>query len=397
MSTKKPTGVTQRHRTRCAKSGRCGCPWAFEVELPAGADGSRRRVTKSGYAGQREAKKARDAVIAEERSGTLTDDRSLTVAVYLRRWLARKVDTGSIRPATVASYTRHVELLVAEIGHHRLHELRAHHIEAGYRKIAKANPAMGPASLVRLHATLRSALRAAVKRREGLTHDPCQHVELPKARRPRVQVWSVPQWQTFMSCPAVAEHPMKPLFEVAALTGMRRGELVELQWSDIDLAAGVVTVKRQAVVVGHEVIVGPPKTASGDHRLVDLDAGTVELLKRLKRSQARQRLALGPAWLDDEGHVFTREDGAPWHPERVTKTFVRLAKAGGLEPCRFHDLRHLQASLMLAAGVEVGIVSKRLGHSTVTLTSDTYSHLMPGVGKAAAEAAAGLLSDASSG
>lgn len=375
----------------------CGCPWAYTVGLQRRADGRRRQVTKSGYSKQKEAKAARAAVIADERAGVATDDRSVTVARYLRRWLARKTETGSIRPATVQSYTHHVDkLLVPELGHHRLHELRPHHIEGAYKAIMKANPKLGPASLGRVHATLRSALRAAVKRRE-LAHDPCQHVELPKARRPHVTVWSPAEWRTFITSAAVAEHAMKPVFEIAARTGLRRGELVALRWEDVNLAKGLITVKRQAVVIGHVVHIGPPKTASGDHRVVDLDDGTVKLLRTLKLKYARNKLQWGPGWEDAERRVFTQENGAHWHPERVTKTFARLTKAAGVPPMKFHGLRHLQASLMLAAGVEIGIVSKRLGHSTTTPTSDTYSHLLPGVGMAAAEAAANPISNASSG
>ena len=134
---------------------------------------------------------------------------------------------------------------------------------------------------------------------------------------------------------------------------------------------------------GHEVQFGAPKTRAGQRR-VDLDEGTIAVLRGVRRRQAEERLAWGPAY-EDTGLVFTHEDGRGVHPEVITKTFRRLAQRAGVRVVRLHDLRHGSASLQLAAGVDLAVVSKRLGHSTLTLTSDTYSHLIGGVGRDAAE------------
>jgi integrase len=144
------------------------------------------------------------------------------------------------------------------------------------------------------------------------------------------------------------------------------------------------------VVIGHELRFGPPKTASGDARVVDLDHGTVGALLGHRLAQDAERAAWGPAYAD-HGLVFARENGEPLHPETVTKRFGKLAEAASLRPVRLHDLWHGQASLMLAAGVPLAVVSKRLGHSSVSITSDTYSHLLEGVGREAAERAAALV------
>ena len=124
--------------------------------------------------------------------------------------------------------------------------------------------------------------------------------------------------------------------------------------------------------------------------MVDLDDGTVGALLGHRLRQDVERADWGDAY-SDHGLVFARENGEPLHPETVTKRFAKLAEAAGLRPVRLHDLRHGQASLMLAAGVDLAVVSKRLGHSSIAITSDTYSHLLEGVGRDAAKRAAALV------
>jgi integrase len=395
-TTSKTAGVSQRHRRACTRPTRCDCPWSFIVELPPGIDGKRRQITKGGYSGVRAAKAARDAVIADHRDGHLDTDRKITVDAYLRRWLDAKMAVGAIRPATIRSYRDHLDRFIGpNIGHLRLVDLTPADLDRMYRSITKAHPNLSASSITRVHATLRSAFRHAVKRGE-VKHDVTAHVVLPKTSRPKVRTWQAAQFAAFIGSPDVQAHPLAPLFHLGALAGLRRGELVALRWQDVDLDAAVLTVRQQATQVGHDVVIGKPKTASGEDRTVDLDRGTVAVLRTRKRQQAAHRLAFGPAWADTDGRVFTREDGRSWHPESVTKTFTRLSRKVTVEGkplplVRLHDLRHLQASLMLAAGVPMAVVSKRLGHSSVVITSDTYSHLLDGVGAAAAEAAAALI------
>jgi len=148
---------------------------------------------------------------------------------------------------------------------------------------------------------------------------------------------------------AVQGDRLYALWLLGASTGMRRGELLGLQWPDVDLGRARVAVRRSLVTVGHEVVVGEPKTAKG-RRSVALDPATVAGLKAWRRHQAAERLAWGPAWTDS-GLVFTREDGRPLHPREVTRAFSRHVLGTGVPIIRLHDLRHTHATLALAAGV----------------------------------------------
>ena len=153
--------------------------------------------------------------------------------------------------------------------------------------------------------------------------------------------------------------------------------------------AGRLAVRRTALEVGGKLIDGEPKTDKG-RRNVALDAGTVAVLDAHRKRQAAERLALGPAYRDNE-LVFAREVGTPLRPDYVSNLFKRLVKAAELPPIRLHDLRHSHATHMLEAGVHAKVVSERLGHATVAMTLDTYSHTVPALEEDAAARVAALV------
>jgi integrase len=239
----------------------------------------------------------------------------------------------------------------------------------------------------RIHATLRSALNDAVRRRV-IPYNPAALAELEPSRRPKVRPWDPEELGTFLDF--AAGHRLGVLFEVLAMTGLRRGEVVGLRWGDVDLNKRVLWVRQSVVQVGYESVVGQPKTASGEDRRVDLDASTTGSLIGHRLQQDAERAAFGAAY-EEHDLVFAREDGSYLKPEVVSRTFQALVGEAGLRRVRLHDLRHGQASIMLAAGVDMTVVSKRLGHSGIRITSDTYTHLLEGVGRQAAEAAAALV------
>jgi integrase len=174
-----------------------------------------------------------------------------------------------------------------------------------------------------------------------------------------------------------------------ALRGLRRGEAAGLRWVDVDLDSGRASPRRPRVVVNYAVEVSEPKTARG-RRSLALDALTVAALREHKERQAEDRAVVGPGW-QDSGLVFTRPDGAPLHPDLISDWFERLAREAGLPKIRLHDVRHSYASAALAAGIPAKIVSERLGHATVQITLDTYSHVLPGLDAQAAETVARLI------
>lgn len=385
--------------------------WEYVLDLP-GPGGRRRQLRRAGFGTRREAEAALERARAQLRDGVELDDQ-LTVSVWLTSWLAEKTKPSGVsavgrtlRASTARMYVQHVHsYLIPQLGHLRLVALRAEHISAAYEEILahplRSSRPMSPATLRRVHATLRSALNAAVRSRR-IRHNPALFVTLPEARRPTVTPWSATELAAFLE--HAAGHRLGSLYEVMAFTGLRRGEALGLHWADVDLERQIITVRQQLVQVGSQVQFGRPKTASGEDRVVDLDEITTALLAAHHHAQQEEKARAWGAY-QDQGLVFAREDGRPLSPENATKTFTRLIdevrfpddadlpdeQRRRLRRIRLHDLRHGQASLMLAAGVPLAVVSKRLGHSTITITSDTYSHLLEGVGREAATRAARLV------
>jgi integrase len=170
---------------------------------------------------------------------------------------------------------------------------------------------------------------------------------------------------------------------VAALTGMRRGEVLGLKWSDLDLDHGRLKIDRALILVDYVPTISETKTDKG-RRTVALDSATVAALQEHDARQAVEAAMAGDAWENDEGYVFTDELGRVIHPQAFTDRFKRYAKRAKLPAIRLHELRHSHATLALESGVAPKVVSDRLGHASTAFTMDTYADALPAVEETAA-------------
>jgi integrase len=185
-------------------------------------------------------------------------------------------------------------------------------------------------------------------------------------------------------------HRLGPLFELTAYTGLRRGEITGLHWADVDLVDRQIVVRHNRVSVDGRIQETTTKTRSG-RRTVPLNDAAVAALLTWQLHQAEEREAAQEAWAT-QGHVFTMEDGRALDPAYVTRLFQKIRKQGEpLPELTFHGLRHCAGSLWLAAGVDISIVSKLLGHSSIAITADIYAHMLKGVGQRAVDGAAELI------
>ncbi len=331
-----------------------------------------------------------------------------TVREYLsREWLPAVEST--VKPSTFLTYKVYVERrIVPDLGDVPLQRLSGAALNKFYGRLLtlprekpkakeEPKPPLSPLTVRHVHAVLHRALRDAV-RWGYVPRNVADQADPPKTKsEASLRVWTIAELQTFLQ--ATREDRLYPLWTLLAMTGMRRGEVCGLRWSDVDLAAGVVAIEQARVSVGYEVQVSEPKTRRG-RRAVDVDAGTLGVLKEWRKTQLEERMEWGSIWTDT-GFVFTRENGTPWHPDRISKLFeetvVRVQKsqreeaertgdkdAKILPRIRLHDLRHTHATVALAAGEHPKVVSERLGHATISITLDTYSHVVPGLQKEAA-------------
>ena len=196
-------------------------------------------------------------------------------------------------------------------------------------------------------------------------------------------IWSDVQARAFLV--AVADDELYAMWVLFLTTGLRRGEIAALRWEDVDLERATMAVVRNRVSAGRgkAVSVHQPKTRGG-RRNVALDATSIEVLRLHRTAQREERLRLGPAWMDS-GYVFCGIDGAALHPDTITGTFRTIVTDLDLPRIRLHDLRHTSATLALKAGVHPKVVSERLGHATVGITLDLYSHVLDSMQAEAAE------------
>ncbi|MCW2932361.1 MAG: integrase family protein [Actinomycetia bacterium] len=377
--------------------------WYFNADLPSAA-GERRRVRRGGFTTRAAAVAALEALA----SPAAAPEPRLSTGEWLGRWLASRV---SLRPSTARSYAAHVRgYLIPYLGTTPLAALTAGDVQAMFTAVIRDETVLGrpvsAATLHRIHATLRAALNGAVRARL-IAVNPGRFPELPKAARPRPQVWTpalTERWQregwrpvvgvwtaaqTAQFLRQVRGHRLYALFHLVALRGLRRGEAAGLRWSDLDLDAGTLTVTGQLQQLGGRMVAGPPKSDAG-RRVIALDKTTIAALREHRLRQQAERAAAGTRWAET-GYVFTTRTGGPVGPDRVTRLFRELVADSGLPPVTLHGLRHGAATLALAAGTDLKVVQDQLGHSTVVLTADTYTSVLPETARAAAERTAAFL------
>jgi len=357
----------------------------------------RRRETKSGFATQKECQAAMNKLLVAVEQHNYSAPTKASVKDYLKKeWLPAVKAT--IRPSTYGSYVQHVDChIVPHIGTVKLQKLSGSQVNALYAKLADTGRKDGKKGLSAMtihhvHSCLHKACKDAV-RWGHISRNPLDAADPPRKKSDgsrEMRTWSKEQLRAFLD--ATADERLSPLWHTIAMTGMRRGEAIGLRWSDVDLEAGRLSVRRALIPSGRDVIVSEPKTIKG-RRVIAIDPGTVDVLKAQAARQLDEQKEWDEAWVET-GLVFTLENGEALDPESVSRYWRQAVKMSMLPPIRLHDLRHTHATLALQAGIHPKVVSERLGHATVSITLDTYSHAIPAMQEEAAALIAGLVFNA---
>lgn len=318
------------------------------------------------------------ARLATDLEGRNDEVRSLTFGAYLMtRWLPAK--RVVLAETTYDGYRRNIERHVLPmLGHIGLRRLRPHHLEALYNKLLHGRDGshpLAPKTAYEIHLVIRGSLADATRR--GLVHRNVALVALaPRLRSiPKVeqQAWTGPELAQFLR--TAAGHRHFPALWTAAFTGVRRSELLGLRWDDFDDHTATLSVNRGLVAVNYDIRESRGKTANARRR-IDLDATTVDALVAWRAWQTTEQRAAG---LAGRGWMFTDGGGEPIHPHSISQSFERIARRAGVRVIRLHDVRHTHATLLIAAGVPVKVVSERLGHAMSAFTIDSYQHVLPGM------------------
>lgn len=389
---------------------------AYVREMP---DGTRRSVTRRvGPNGEKWTTKnaaldALNEINVARKKGELVDQSKQQLGTYLAGWLDGLGTGGDDDqgPSTIASYRKNVRLHITPyLGGVPLVSLTPPRIAALYRELQRSGRrdykggGLSARTVRYVHTILSSALSDAVSaglllRNPAADPKQCKPPTAAQAKAPDMHPWTAAQLAAFLGW-SRRNSDLHVAWHVLATTGMRRGELLALRWRNVDLEAGSVSIRRSVGVVhnkGERERIEEGETKTHKPRVIDIDPGTVALLRSWRRDRGGMALQLAR----DDALVFGDHEGTWRHPERFSRAFkvalARCAKALGDDApplIRLHDLRHTHATLLLQDREPINTVSARLGHSTVTITLNTYGHVMPGDQRRAAARFAALIEGA---
>lgn len=349
--------------------------WAASLTLGY-ENGQRKRKSFYGKT-QREVREQLTAARHAQQQGLPIATERQTVGRFLDRWLNESAKP-TIRPRTYTSYAQLIRLhLAPELGRISLAKLSPQEVQEFLnRKLAAG---LSPRTVQYLHAVLRRALNQAVK--WGLVpRNVATLVDPPRVRREEVRPFTPEQARAFLV--AVQGDRLEALYTVALAMGLRQGEALGLRWQDVDLEEGVLSVRTALQRVDGRLQLVEPKSATS-RRTIALPQVAAATLRAHRASQLQERLLAGERW-QESGLVFTTRLGKPLIARNVFRSFQRVLARAGIPHQRFHDLRHTCATLLLAQGIHPRVVMEMLGHSQISLTMNTYSHVVPALQKEAA-------------
>jgi integrase len=370
-------GSIYPHKKNGKKVGYRGAYWVHTAEGP------KRRYVSG---------KTRDEVhdklieaLGSRAQGLVFDAGSITVGEYLTRWLKDSV-RGTVRVSTYEVHRHMIQPhIVPALGRLKLKDLNPAHVRALYRE--KLDSGLSSATVRKMHSILRKALKQAVL--DGLIpRNVCDAVTAPRQTKKEMQPLTPAQAKRLFE--NVREDRLRALYVLAITAGLREGELLGLRWEDVNLERGLLQVRQQLTRTRDGLSFTAPKR--GKARVVRLTDMAIAALKAHREAQNEERARAGSLW-EETSLVFTSTIGTPVDVGNLTyRSFRPLLKRTNLPRIRFHDLRHTCATLLLSKGTHPKIVQEMLGHANISMTMDTYSHVLPDMQEKAVSAMDDVLS-----
>jgi integrase len=366
----------------------------YSVVLDLGRDDAGKRIRKwhAGFKTKKAAEQDRTEMLGKLDTGTYIEPSTVTIKQFLTdQWLPAIATT--VRPTTLAMYRVNLDShVIPSLGSVQLRELSAPRLNAYYASLLADGRRDGKGGLstrtIRInHVIIHRALRDAV--RWGLlSRNVAELADPPAVKSTEAAVWSPDEMKQFLD--GQQTDRLTALWRLVTATGMRRGEVLGLRWSDVDFETGSLRIAQTLVVVNYALQLSEPKTSAGKRTLM-IDPATIAALRAHRKRQLEEQLAWSSNWKNSEGLVFVREDGSMIHPERLSKWFDQRVTAAKLPRITFHGLRHSYVTMLLRGGQPIRAVSARVGHASANVTNAIYSHVLPGDDEVAALAGAALL------
>lgn len=357
--------------------------WAIVLDLDRGSDGERRQKWHTVQGTKKDAERKLTELLHSIDTGMYVEPSNLTLERYLEKWLetARTNVAGKTFERYQEIVKRH---LVPAIGQLLLPKVTPLQIQSYYVKALQSgrldgkDGGLSAQTVVHHHRVLREALQQAVKW-QLLARNPADAVEPPTVQQKEMR--ALTEDETAWLLEAAGGTRLYAPILLTVTTGLRRGELLAVRWRDIDMENGTLAIRRSLEETREGIKFKEPKTAKG-RRLISIPPLAVEILRQHLHEQTAEKQKLGDLFHDSD-LVFCAPNGEIWKPETFTALYFKFTRRIGIK-LRFHDLRHTHATQLLKAGVSAKIVSERLGHSTVGITLDVYSHVLPGMQEEAA-------------
>jgi integrase len=352
-----------------------GDKWAVVIDL--GRDpstGKRKQKWLSGFRTKKEAENASAEYIQKINSGQMVETSNITLEDYLRKWI--ETYKNNLAPRTYINYKQQMELhLIPHLGKIQLSKLKPLHIQSYYTKALESmegKKTLSPSTVLYQHRVLHEALKHAVKW-QLIPNNPADAVEAPKQKKKQMNTLNEKQLNILLQ--GVLESEIYIPVLLAITTGMRRGEICGLCWDDVDFENEFLYIRRARQRVGNKTQISTTKTEKSN-RKVALFSSTIQELKKYHTQQKEDKLKWGNDYHEEAYDLVCRwSDGRPLEPDHITKKYKKFIKKLELPNVRFHDLRHSHATWLLKEGIHPKIVSERLGHSNISITMDTYSHV----------------------
>lgn len=356
----------------------------YLLVVSAGFDinGKRIRYTKTITANSdAEAEKQLALFYAEVMKGNIRDDKQLTLSEYCKFWIETK--EKKLAHKTIHEYKKLLIRINESLGHIRLSKLKPRHLTEFYDLLREEN--LTENTISHYHRFLHAVLETAYKVDKLIAENPAKAViDPPTPGRPKPNFYD--DEQTLKLLEALGNAPIKyRIFVILALeTGARRGELLGLEWNDIDFEKGIIYIRRASKYTKEKGIYTDTTKTETSIRKISITKELISLLKEYKKWQNEQRLKKGEDWVDTN-RLFTQDNGLPMHPDTPDKWFKKFLQENNLPPITLHGLRHTNASIMIASNIDIITVAGRLGHADKSTPVRIYGHMLNKKEKQAAE------------
>ena len=352
--------------------------WTIYVDSCDPITGKRKQISATVRGTKKDAQRELRQLINKIEAGIYIKPTKETVQAFLKRWIIEYPASNELAPKTIRTYKFLIECyILPNIGNIVLSSLTPPQVQALYTKLIEQD-GVSQRTALHVHRVLSQALNYAA-RQDLIPYNPASREKVTPPRPKWIKTSFLDEEQVMKLLDEAAGSRYYDFIYLALWTGMRRNEILALRWQDIDLNQGTVFVNASIHQVDGRLMRRATKTQRSC-RTISISTSACDLFRQRKGQLIAQGLV--PR---DSDYVFSRADGQPFHPDAVTHDFAKIIKSAGLLNIRLHDLRHTHASFLIRQGIPAKVISERLGHGGISITMDTYGHLMPGMDGIAAQ------------